>query len=281
MKLYLCILLITALFYTPAYGSNQRSQDIQDALSRLEEGTHLLEQRNPRSASTLGEASAMLQYVIDEHDVHTANIYHALGNSYMLNGDLGHAILAYRNGEQLNPTNVQIKESLDHARSLVAVRIEPSSFDRAWSVILSWRGYIPRRVLWVSFVCMFTLGWIALSSRVLNVGTRTLSAGGVWLIGISLIPVGLLGAEWFKLSHSVNVVVIGIGTEVLAMSGPDDQVYDPVYVEAIQPGVEAQVLESRDDWHKLELADGTQCWVPQMNVGIVSPSGSSELNPPP
>jgi tetratricopeptide (TPR) repeat protein len=256
------ILLLSVLGST-AFGSELQTQ-LQAALDRLDEGISLLEQHDEQSAAALAEASAMLETVIETYQLETPGIYHALGNAYMLKGDLGHAVLAYRKGQQLDPTNLALKESLDFARSQVAVHVEPDFTNRVWSAFLIWRGYVPRAALWIGFIVLFTLGWLTMSARMLGLVSSRLCSVGIWAVLLSLVPAGLLGIEWARTQGSTSVIITG--SHVIARTGPDDRIYDPVYTDGIESGVEARLLESRNGWDRIALADGSECWVPDSSI---------------
>jgi len=261
-KLILYMLMLS-LAQGIAFAGDLQS-DLEQALDRLEEGTRLLESHDERSDVVLDESAAMLLGVIEQYGVETPGIYHALGNANMLKGDLGHAVLAYRKGQQLDPTDPRLNDSLAFARAQVPLSIEPNTSSRIWSALLIWRGYIPRGVLWIGFVVLFTAGWLVQSARLLNLAPRRLGVLGVWSIVLSLVPGALLGIEWSRTAGSNHAVIVG--SHVIARAGPDDAIYDPVYTDGLVPGIEVHVLESRDGWDRIELADGSESWVPETSI---------------
>lgn len=259
--------LLLALACTTANAQSLRT-DLEDAITKLETGTAQLEINDPRSRLSLNEAAAQFERLIIEYDHQTAGIYHALGNAYMLNGDLGHAVLSYRKGELIDPTHIQIQASLAHTRSIVPLRIEPNKAARIWNLLLSWRGVINRSSLWYAFIAFSLAGWAAWSAQILGLGSRKLRVVGMWLIVTSLIPLAMLGSEWARYRNSTDIVITS--KHVNARSGPDHEIYDAAFVDGLQAGVEGIILESRDNWHRLQLADGSQCWVPETSVGKVN-----------
>ena len=267
----LITLLVLTLVSTPTHA-DQRSDDLHHALSRLEEGTGLLEQHDPQSSAVLDEAAALLVDVIENHHMESSNTFHALGNAYMLSDDLGNAILAYRRGEQLDPSHIELRESLEFARNQVPMSIEPSSTNRFWSIALAWRGLIARDLLWMTFALFFTAGWLALSTRLLGLTPRKASTLGTWLILLSVVPITMLGSEWFRFQGSHDIVITA--SQVNARSGPNDEIYDLVFVDTLQAGVEATYIESRDGWSQIELANGSRCWVPEQSIERVNPTDS-------
>ncbi len=265
--------MILFMIATAAFASASIGQTLEDdlsvALSKLDQGILQLEQHDPQSVVTLDEASALLKTVIEHHQIRTPGVYHTLGNAYMLNNHIGQAILSYRQGEQLDPTNLELRESLAHARSQVPIQIGSGTQNRIWSVLLYWRGYISRNTLWIVFLSLSTLGWAGCSATLLGYGSHTIRTIGIWLILSSLIPFAMLSMEQLRYHNSAEIVVTS--KNVIARSGPDDAIYDPVFSDSLQPGVEARIIESRDDWFQIELADNSQCWVSTKSVQLVNP----------
>ncbi|MFG0245400.1 MAG: hypothetical protein ACF8MF_05025 [Phycisphaerales bacterium JB052] len=234
---------------------------LESSLSKLNTGISMLEQRDRNATLQLQEAAADLQRVIDEHHVTTPAAYHALGNAYSLIGDEGRAVLAYKRGERIAPTDPRLRDSLRQARAQVQIKVEPDTSHRVVSLLMSWRGVIPRSLLWGGALGLFTLAWLMLSARVGFSAPRWFIPFALWSLGASLLPLGALIAEWALYEHANEVVITQ--ANIVARSGPDDSIYEPVYTEPLSPGVEGQLLETRDTWARLKLADGTECWVPQ------------------
>lgn len=263
------IMLLVVCLLVPLAGAGTLKTDLQSALDRLDEGTKLLEKHDEHSDRVLDEAAAQLRAVIDKHDLHTPGVYHALGNAYMLSGDTGRAVLAYRKGEEIDPTDPALTESLEYARSLVPVRVTKNTPNRVWSWAMIWRGRIPRALLWWGFVACFTLGWVVLALRAVGRGSRGLVTAGVWMIGVSMLPLLMLGAEWARYQGASSAVVTQQG--VIARTGPNDTIYEPAFADPLVSGVEGTVVETRDDWSRLMMADGTECWVPRSSIELVNP----------
>jgi hypothetical protein len=244
--------------------------DLQNALDELDRGTELLETQDPRSTAILAQSSAMIETVIHDHSFETPGVYLALANSYILRGETGHAILAYRRGEQLDPTDIKLQESLTHARSLVPTQVDSTATSRAWHWLLIWRGYVSRTTLLSISVGLFTLGWIMCTGRILQLVPRSVALFGVWMIASSVLIAGMLASEWYKYSGSTDAVIVQ--SDVVARTGPDDQLYDPIYEESLAAGVEGRILEQREAWSRVVLGDGSECWIPTGSYILINGS---------
>lgn len=269
MKHILIAIVLCTLSWNQALGSQESAQqDLRDAFASLDLGIEYLESNNMLGQSTLQQASAKIESLMNEHNLSSPELYLALGNAYRLQGDLGHAVLAYRRGESLDPTDNALRNSLESTRALVELNIKPDAEKRVLSWVLSWRGKIPRIILWGAFIALFTSGWVLCSVRALGLAPTRLRTIGVWAITSSIVPISLLGIEWNQ-NHGTKGIVI-VAKDVIAQSGPDDSIYDPVFAEPLQSGVEAVLIETRSDWSMIKLYDGVECWVPGNTFVLVN-----------
>jgi tetratricopeptide (TPR) repeat protein len=265
---------LLCLYVAPTALAQQEQPTLESALSLLDDGIAQLEARDPNADATITRAASSLQAVIDEQQLHTPAAYHALGNAYALIDDYGHAVLAYRRGLEINPRDQRLRDSLDFAREQVQISVEPSTGNRIRSILTAWRGFVPRSWFWSGFVSLFLLGWLLLTARVVFNLPTPVRTGALWCFGLCLLPLLALSYEW-KINRGSDLIVI-TQANVLAMSGPDDSVYDPVYSEPLDAGVEGRLEESRDEWGRLRLIDGSECWVPMDTLEFVSPKHHSQ-----
>ncbi|MDF1808796.1 MAG: hypothetical protein P1U42_03780 [Phycisphaerales bacterium] len=270
MKYILTVVVLSVLSWNQAFGSQDSvSFQLQDAFDTLDLGIEYLESNNELGQGTLKIASAKIEAVMREHNLSSPGLYLALGNAYRLQGDLGHAILAYRRGESLDPTDKALQDSLESTRDLIELNIQPDSERRVISWILSWRGKISRTFVWSVFIASFSMGWILCSLSILGLAHKRVRTIGIWSICCSVVPISLLGVEWTQNQASNGIVVVE--NHVIAQSGPDDSIYDAVFAEPLQSGVEGVQVETRSDWSMIRLFDGVECWIPSDTFEFINP----------
>lgn len=267
----LTLLLICLFAFAPITRAQSDTNEptLEQSLAMLDTGIQQLEARDAGAKETIARAASALHAVIDRENLHTPAAYHALGNAYALLDDYGHAVLAYRRGLEINPRDPRLRDSLDFARDQVQISVEPSPASRVRWALTAWRGFVPRVWLWGGFVTLFILAWTLLIIRAATQGTSTLRTAALWCFSLSLLPVSALGYEW-SINQGRDLIVI-TQPKVAAMSGPDDSVYDPVYSEPLDAGVEGVLLETRDEWARVRLIDGSECWVPRTSFELVHP----------
>lgn len=261
------ILLVASVLSCDARSQSPRD-DLAHALSVLDSAIDSVELGSEHHENNLSIATALLQSTIDQHGFETPGLYHALGNAFVLNGDLGHGIIAYRRGELLDPTNFQLKSSLKHARELVRVRITPNAKNRLWEMFFIWRSQLSKSWLLVFFSLASLSGWFLLSVGILRRSFKRLLIPAVLLITISACSLLLLGADWVDTHRSAQGAVVISDAEV--RTGPDDHIYDLAFDSGLSPGVEGVIDETRNEWYRLKLADGSECWIHSSSIEFVN-----------
>lgn len=267
--MFLLRLIVVLLSASCCAASTQSdSTALPEALDKLNTGIELLETQDQDAEAMIAEAASELANVIEKQGIESAGAYHALGNAYTLIGEYGHAMIAFRRGEQINPRDPRIQDSLSYVRDQIQIQVEPDVPNRIRAALTSWRGLVPRSILWGAAISLFTLGWAILILRIYARNLPSLRPIAIACLVAACLPFAALGYEWSLDQGRPGVVVL---YEIDAMSGPDDAIYTPVYAEPLSAGVEGTLREVRDDWARLSLIDGSACWVPLDAIAHINP----------
>ena len=254
------VLAIVALLGSLAVAAEDARAVLERAEAAFERGTMAIEDDAVAARSHFAEAAADFALALDLLEVQSPKLLANLGNALLLAGDAGHAVLAYRRAQQLDPTLVRIDAALAHTRKRVGVEFSPSIAERMTAALLAWRGVVPRwGLLGISFAAFFGL-WALAAARMLGRG-RIGAAALAWIAAAAIVPIGLLLLERrivFEPEHAVVVAPGGIE----GLNGPAAGVYQPSFTRRLPAGVEGVILEHRGEWRRLRLIDGRETWLP-------------------
>lgn len=264
MKCFLALLILGLITHSLHAEGQDAQARIEQAIEQLDHGIELLDQHPEDARQQITTAAAMIERIIKSDHIENPKLYHALGNAYMLTNQRGYAILAYRRGWQLDPTDQILMSSLEHARSMVPVQTTPDSTSRYWRYALSWRSMVSRQALWITFVLCMNLGFVCCSLALWKHPRRRIMYAGVFLLIFSALPLGMLLSEWYFL-HAHHEVVL-TQDQTIARAGPDDRIYDPVFSDPLPAGVEGDLLDTRNGWSHIQLHNGPECWVPSATI---------------
>ena len=106
------------------------------------------------------QAASIWRGLVDEHDVHNGRLLYNIGNAQLLAGQLGAAILAYRQAEQYIPGDRHLVENLQQARQRVLTRIVPQPKARLRQTLLFWHDHWSTSTRLRLFAVFFGLAWL-------------------------------------------------------------------------------------------------------------------------
>jgi tetratricopeptide (TPR) repeat protein len=165
-------------------------------------------------------------------------IYFNLGNACFKAGQIGRAIAAYHQAEQLSPRDPDLRANLQFARNQVqGPTLSPASWQR-WLGRLSLNEWtlLASGAIWLWFLLLaLPQWWPALKT--------TLRAYVMGLALVTLILCGCLAAALYQSGWGHSAVVIA--REISVRQGPLDESQSAF---TVHDGAELRVLDQKDDW---------------------------------
>ena len=236
--------------------------------------------RYERAAAALGRGNGFLLYNI--------------GNTYLRLGDLGRAVLHYREAQRLIPADSNLQQSLRHARSLGRDRITADAAGSVLRLLFFWHYTWPLRVRVTLFLAAANLLWLlallpalgracgaafgsmpgpfaALRARLAGAGAGRYLGRRVAvavLVSAGLVTLAAGGSVVAELLRPGPEVAVIVASEVTARRGDGDS-YQPSFTTPLHAGTELLVIEERNDWFHVALADGRRTWLPARAVAVV------------
>ena len=227
--------------------------------------------RYQRAAAALGRGNGFLLYNI--------------GNTYLRLGDLGRAVLHYREAQRLIPGDPNLQQSLRHVRSLRHDRIAADAGGSVLRLVFFWHYAWPLRSRVTLFLVAVNLLWLLALSRALSrlgpfaalrarlaeaeaarrAGQRIAVAV---LAGAGLVTVAAGGSAAAELLAPGPEAAVIVAPEVTARRG-DSDTYQPSFTTPLHAGTELLVIEERNAWFHVALADGRRTWLPAHAVAVV------------
>ena len=228
--------------------------------------------RYERAAEALGRGNGFLLYNI--------------GNTYLRLGDLGRAVLHYREAQRLIPADPNVQQSLRHARSLRRDRITADAAGSVLRLLFFWHYTWPLRLRVTSFLAAANLLWLLALLHALGTMPgpfaalrRTLAARGAWRRVRrrgALAALGVAGAVTVAAGGSIVTELVDPGLDAAVIVVPeitarrgDSDAYEPSFTTPLHAGTELLVIEERNGWFHVALADGRRTWLPARAAAVV------------
>jgi tetratricopeptide (TPR) repeat protein len=219
---------------------------------------------NPEKARPLFRKAASCYEELHRRGCDNADLYRNQGNCYLLAGDLPRAILSYRHGLRLAPTDSVLRANLFHAREQVVYPARGDLRPPANNVP-PWLLYLSPPLSLLLFGACYSLGWFGFVRWWMVGRTAPLSIGIVAFLLAALPAAGLALEEWSERDQSLHPVVVVAADGVLLRRG-NGVLYPPRLESPLNRGVEASLQFERGPWLQIELTSGVVGWVPRTAV---------------
>ena len=204
--------------------------------------------------------------IINEGQIKNAKLYYNLANAYLLNDQIGKAILNYRRAEKLDGSDENIKKNLAFARSKRTDKVVVKTEKRVLQTLFFW--YYDFSIQTKFLLMCISFGIVCLSlTAVLKFGRNSSFVAVIVICGI--ITICLLISviiESENQKSTINGVIIA--KEIIARQG-DGQNYPESFKEPLHEGTEFELLERRPQWFQIKLSDDSEAWIPVDSAELV------------
>lgn len=196
----------------------------------------------------------------------SADLYANLGNAALQAEHLGNAVLAYRKALLVDPDHSRASQNLEHVRGLIPDWVPRPEGATLFDNFFQWHRTVSKAernwaagLAFLAAAVLFALGIVVRSVAARN---AAMIPGLVWcglLVSMSLDPA----------AAARNDAVV-VAREVVARSA--DSMHAPArFARPLPTGTEVEILESRDTWLRIALANGREAWVRASTVSRVAP----------
>jgi len=268
------IFLVHAVLFSPAAtGAEEPSltrEQIYDLFSQGKEffrQANELASTNPQKAKNLYQKSILrFEKIANEGGIRNGRLFYNIGNAYFRRGELGKAILYYKRAERLIPTDSNLRQNLEYARSLRQDKIEEKIERRFLGTLFFWHNDLSLKTKFILFVVFFNTLWLLAVITLFFKKNLTLKVG---ICGAGILAAALLlslSIDSFSRQKMKEGVIIS--AEVVARKG-DGESYQPSFKDPLHQGTEFTILEKRSGWWHIRLPDGRECWIPARDAESV------------
>ncbi len=189
-----------------------------------------------------------------------------LGNAYAVAGNMGRAVLNFEKGLVLNANHRGLLTSLETAKGEIDSEIfEVQAFwpIRVWRQLCTSLSPNTWGILHIFSLLAIVLVWAGNSFRKWSWPEPKYKKIFYGLIGLSLL-LGLI--LWSSIGYTQTETYAIVQKNVQLMSGPDER------SEAganIAPGEKVKVLDTFDEWKKVELLNQEEGFILSSSLGII------------
>ena len=202
-----------------------------------------------------------------ERGLSDARIEYNLANAEFKLGRMGPAILHFERARRLDPTDAEVRDNLEYARSFLVDRVETPALPWILERATGFQNSLgPDRQAWIGVAVLWLL--VGVVAWPLARPHRRHGSGSLWLaaaLATLLLIVGLSWSQTFRRLEGERLgVVLAPAVEVLAGPGSNNASIDTVH-----EGLTVEIRVVRDEWVQVSLPNGLSGWLPRPALGQV------------
>ncbi len=216
---------------------------------------------DPAAAKLLYQESIVrFEKIASAGNIRNGKLFYNLANAYLLQGDVGRAILNYRRAERLTPGDRNLQGNLDYARSQVRDSIPVPPQRRVLDTVLAWHNGLPILPRLAVFAIAFDLIWLLAALKLFSLVRFSLRLPMAVLAVVAVLCLGSLVVDEVG-GRRANEGVI-VAEQVVGRKGPDPVGYEPSFRAPLHAGVEFAIVEERPGWYLVRMRDDRETWLP-------------------
>lgn len=195
---------------------------------------------------------------------HSADVYFNLANAYYKTHQIAPAIYNYEKALLLAPNNKDIKTNLEFAKKMTIDDIKPTNkvgFAKSIDTLTSSFHYDTWAKILIGLSVLFLVFFIGYYFSQKSIYKRLFFVG--MFIVPFLIAIGFAAAFSEKTLYNNEKPAIIFAESTTLKSEPRENAAD---VAQLHEGTKVMVLESIDQWKKVQLANETEGWIAKESI---------------
>ena len=197
----------------------------------------------------------------------SSSLFYNLGNAFYRKGSVGKAILYYERALKLDPADKDIRNNLDMARLQTLDKIDSVP----QFILVEWVRNL-RNKLSSNAWAIVSLIFLAISVALLLLCKfgRTTSSRKLYFIIAMIFLLFTIFSFLFSLSlarqatgNDTAVVVENIGSVKSSPAAGGNSIF------VLHEGTKVKILESVEQWSKIEIQDGRQGWIKTSDIEVI------------
>ncbi len=238
----------------------------QEAGNYFSQANGLFKSDREKAYDLYDKAILRYQKMITEGRVQNEHIFYNLGNAHLMKKEIGHAILNYRKSLKYNTSNTNVLKNLNYALSQRLDSIEENVETQVLKTFFFWHYDFSQKTKFV----IISLSWFVLllliTVWVWKGRYSGALAGTLFCLLVAMVFCTSLLLDNYQQKNNQRGVIVA--DEIIARQG-DGENYPKSFERPLHAGTEFQLLESRNGWFHIELANGQDAWIKIQAAGII------------
>lgn len=211
------------------------------------------------------KSAARYEMAIRENSLSNGPIFYNLGNVYYRLGDMGRTILNYRRAQKFMPNDQNLLTNLEYARRSRQDAIEEQESRKVLKTLLFWHYDFSLATRELVFIVCFCAIWIiAVLMKFWRAAFLKVALFCAFFVAL-VMAASMVTTEILEHKYREGVIV---AEKTYGRKG-NSRTYESSFKEPLHAGTEFVVIEQRDNWLEIRLANGMTTWIPETDAELL------------
>lgn len=212
-------------------------------------------------ADRFAEAAAAFSRVADA-GIKNGKLFYDLGNAYLKNGDIGHAILWYERSLKLLPQDPDLKFNYEYAQSLIKDKKGDEDLP-LFRILFFWKFLLSQTQIQWAAIIFNLIFWSLLSARVIRRKNRFQTIGHV-ILALGLIFTFTAVYNDYEANFIKEAVILP--ARVSIRSGLTD---DATELFVLHAGTTVKIDKEKEEYIRISYSEGKIGWIKKTDAGVI------------
>ncbi|OHD95103.1 MAG: hypothetical protein A2019_06780 [Sulfurimonas sp. GWF2_37_8] len=192
-------------------------------------------------------------------------VYYNIGNCYFMMKQYGYAIVNYHRAKKYIPGERNIELNLSAAQKNVETSIKRKQINEVMHLVFFWHYFMNLRNRILIFIIAVNVFFICASIKLFTEWKITGIA--MKIATIVLICFGIsIAFQYYDDTYTPRGVIVK--DSIIARKGNSSS-YEQSFDKPLNEGVEFKVIEIKEEWYRILLDNGVECWIPAESAELV------------
>ena len=239
-------------------GQLSSTEDVQNrGGNAAREAADIYNKANQFYASNDFQSALSNYLVLIERGVKNPHLYYNIGNTYFKLGEIGYAILYYEKTLAIKPFDRETRENLEYVKRSLKERVLPLYSESFFKILRVIYSYLNLRNIAFIELFVFTV-LIALCYLYLFSPYKRYILKKYFVLCVVVFVVFSAASFFYQSNEKKHPKGIVVEKEIEVMTAPIAE-SDVLFV--LHEGTSTKLLETREKWLLISLADGREGWV--------------------
>jgi tetratricopeptide (TPR) repeat protein len=200
---------------------------------------------------------------IADAGVKNSRLFYNLGNAYLRNNDLGHAILWYERALKLAPDDPDLRFNYEYALSQVKDERDDKDIS-VFRILFFWKHALSAETIRLTAIILNAVFWLAVILRLIQKKKKILRIPAYLILVPAVIFTLTAFYNYYEESHLRQAVILP--PEVSVRSGLTD---DSTELFILHAGTRVRIEKEKDEFFRIYFSEGKIGWIKKEAAGVI------------